>query len=195
MHTASFVPIMSSTSGINFPVPNQNESHELVERRFGATNSAGDENTSGNSCTAGPPGLSIKPKLKEDISTTGSNTSINTTRSVVHESEPTLFDESQPLNEPETTAEQDETSAANQITKSPQVDESKWQTWWLETISSLLALASVVAIIIILSLHQGKPLPSWPALISVNSLVPIFTAIFKASIVMPVAEATILGIS
>lgn len=52
----------------------------------------------------------------------------------------------------------------------------------------MLAVGCLVSIILILSLHQGQPMPSWPELISVNSLVAIFTAVFKASLIMPVAE-------
>lgn len=66
--------------------------------------------------------------------------------------------------------------------------DSIWHIWWMKILSSLLALACLGAIIVILLLHQGKPLPDWPKFISVNSLVSIFTAVFKASLIMPVAE-------
>ncbi|CAI0643376.1 unnamed protein product [Colletotrichum noveboracense] len=52
---------------------------------------------------------------------------------------------------------------------------------------SLWKECCLLAIAIILSIHQGQPLPNWPDLISINSLVAIFTAIFKASLIMPVA--------
>ncbi|KAF6827084.1 hypothetical protein CMUS01_09144 [Colletotrichum musicola] len=55
-------------------------------------------------------------------------------------------------------------------------------------LSNLLALGCIAAIAIILSLHDEKPLPDWPALISVNSLAAVVTAVFKASLIMPVAE-------
>ncbi|KAH0424822.1 hypothetical protein CcaCcLH18_11320 [Colletotrichum camelliae] len=66
--------------------------------------------------------------------------------------------------------------------------DSIWHVWWLEILSSLLAFACLGAIIVILLLHQGKTLPDWPKFISVNSLVSIFTAVFKGSLIMPVAE-------
>ncbi|KXH38468.1 hypothetical protein CSIM01_05593 [Colletotrichum simmondsii] len=40
----------------------------------------------------------------------------------------------------------------------------------------------------ILAFHDGKPLPHWPDLISINTMAAVFTAIFKASLMMPVAE-------
>ncbi|KAF6840995.1 hypothetical protein CMUS01_03715 [Colletotrichum musicola] len=63
-----------------------------------------------------------------------------------------------------------------------------WQTWWLEILSSLLALSCLVAMITILGIHQGQPLPKWPDIISINSLISILTAVFKASLIMPIAE-------
>lgn len=66
------------------------------------------------------------------------------------------------------------------------------ETWYMEIVSSILALSCIAAIVIILSLYQGKPLPAWPKLISVNALIAVFTAIFKASLIMPVAEGCCL---
>ncbi|EXF86189.1 hypothetical protein CFIO01_02248 [Colletotrichum fioriniae PJ7] len=63
-----------------------------------------------------------------------------------------------------------------------------WQIWRLEMLSSLLAVGCVIAIIIILALHQSKPLPKWPGVMSVNTLIATFTAVYKASLIMPVAE-------
>ncbi|KAH9234134.1 hypothetical protein K456DRAFT_1817095, partial [Colletotrichum gloeosporioides 23] len=63
-----------------------------------------------------------------------------------------------------------------------------WQTWLLEILSSLLALSCLIAMITILAIHQRQPLPKWPDLISINSLISIFTAVFKASLIMPIAE-------
>ncbi|KXH65228.1 hypothetical protein CNYM01_13633 [Colletotrichum nymphaeae SA-01] len=63
-----------------------------------------------------------------------------------------------------------------------------WKTWWMEILSSLLAIGCLIAIVIILAFHDGKPLPHWPDLISINTMVAVFTAIFKASLMMPVAE-------
>lgn len=65
---------------------------------------------------------------------------------------------------------------------------SIWHTWWLEILSTLLAFGSLVAIVTILRVHENEPVPSWPGVISVNSLISIFTSILRASMIMPVAE-------
>lgn len=66
--------------------------------------------------------------------------------------------------------------------------QSIWQIWKFEILSNFVALGCIVAIISILAIHQGQPLPDWPDLISINSLIAILTAVFKASLILPVAE-------
>ncbi|KAK2053385.1 hypothetical protein LY76DRAFT_483904, partial [Colletotrichum caudatum] len=66
--------------------------------------------------------------------------------------------------------------------------ESAWEVWWMEIFSSILALGCIVALVVVLYIYQGQPLSRWPRLISVNSLIAISTAIFKASLILPVAE-------
>ena len=60
--------------------------------------------------------------------------------------------------------------------------------WLLEIASCLLACISFMAIISTLAVHQGRPLPEWPDLISINSLLAIFNTVLKGCLVMPVAE-------
>lgn len=60
--------------------------------------------------------------------------------------------------------------------------------WLLEILSLLLATLAFAAIVITLGIHRDKPLPQWPSLISINSLVAIFTAIMKATLMVPVVE-------
>ena len=60
--------------------------------------------------------------------------------------------------------------------------------WIAEMLSYLLAILALTAVVIILALHQNKPMPQWPSLISINSLVSIFTSIMKAAMLLPVAE-------
>ncbi len=60
--------------------------------------------------------------------------------------------------------------------------------WLTEILSCVLALAALAAIVITLATHQDRTLPRWPSLISINSLIAIFTAIFKAAMLLPIAE-------
>lgn len=99
----------------------------------------------------------------------------------VHEA--TQSEESQPLSsKPPSLVDGSDPSS----TKKPK--RPYWRIWWLEVLSSLLALSCLIAMVSILAIHQGEPLPNWPDLISVNSLISIFTAVFKASLIMPIAE-------
>ncbi len=65
--------------------------------------------------------------------------------------------------------------------------------WLPEVLSSLIAAIALMAIIVTLAVHQGKPLPQWPHSISINALIAVFTVIFKASLLMPVAEGICLS--
>lgn len=60
--------------------------------------------------------------------------------------------------------------------------------WAIEIASILIAILALSAIYITLVIHSDRPLPRWPGLISINSLIAIFTVILKAALIMPVAE-------
>lgn len=60
--------------------------------------------------------------------------------------------------------------------------------WTTEISSILIAILALSAIYITLVMHSDRPLPRWPSLISINSLIAIFTVILKATLMMPVAE-------
>lgn len=60
--------------------------------------------------------------------------------------------------------------------------------WKLEILSCVIALLCLGAIVGILCMHQGLPLPQWPYEITLNALVSVFTAIFKMALMIPVAE-------
>ncbi|KAH8760383.1 hypothetical protein F5883DRAFT_425790, partial [Diaporthe sp. PMI_573] len=60
---------------------------------------------------------------------------------------------------------------------------------WLWEVSSIAAATfALAAIVITLVIHRGRPLPQWPSAITTNALVAVFTAIFKACLMMPIAE-------
>ena len=70
------------------------------------------------------------------------------------------------------------------------VVESALDHW---TISCLLSCVALAAIVLTLALHAGRSMPQWPNLISINSLVAIFTAIMKAALLLPVTEGVIIS--
>lgn len=60
--------------------------------------------------------------------------------------------------------------------------------WLNETMSILVSLGALTAIVVILATHQDQPLPKWPSLISINSLISIFSSILKAALLLPITE-------
>lgn len=67
--------------------------------------------------------------------------------------------------------------------------ENRPQKLWLwETLSITVAVLSLTAIVITLVIHNDNPLPRWPSQITINSLISVLTSIFKASLMMPIAE-------
>ena len=59
--------------------------------------------------------------------------------------------------------------------------------WIFEVTCCLFALCNLLAIITILAVHQEKSLPHWPYVISINSLVSIFTTLMKAAMMLVVS--------
>ena len=60
--------------------------------------------------------------------------------------------------------------------------------WLPEIASFLFALLALVAIIILLAARKDKPLPKWPSLLNINSLVAIFSSISKAALLLSISE-------
>ena len=70
----------------------------------------------------------------------------------------------------------------------PWLDSLGNRTWVIEIGSCLVSSIALAAVVTTLAMHQDKPLPQWPSLITINSLVAVFTAIMKAGLLMPVSE-------
>ena len=52
--------------------------------------------------------------------------------------------------------------------------------WWLwEVLGAIVSVVSTVAIVIVLAIHNGKPLPIWPLSITLNTLVSVLATISK----------------
>ena len=60
--------------------------------------------------------------------------------------------------------------------------------WLPEIISFLFAVVAFLAIVILLAVRKDKPLPNWPSLIGINSLVAIFSSVLRVALLFPVAE-------
>ena len=62
------------------------------------------------------------------------------------------------------------------------------RNWWLELGACFVFILALIAIVVTLRPHQGKPLPQWPYNISVNSLIAIYVVILKATVLLVTAE-------
>lgn len=61
--------------------------------------------------------------------------------------------------------------------------------WWMKELGALLlSFSSLLCIVLILRIHEGRPLPDWPLSITINSLVSIFSTIMGMTLVVPLAE-------
>lgn len=60
--------------------------------------------------------------------------------------------------------------------------------WLWEILSIAVAALCLAAIVITLVLRRDRPLPKLPSAITINALIAVFTAIFKACLMMPIAE-------
>lgn len=62
--------------------------------------------------------------------------------------------------------------------------------WWIWELSAMLSsLISLVAIVLVLRLHEGRPVPDWPFSITINSMISIFATIMSATMLVPIAES------
>ncbi|KAK1144074.1 hypothetical protein N8T08_005736 [Aspergillus melleus] len=62
-------------------------------------------------------------------------------------------------------------------------------SWALEVVSSVVAVAALVAIIVVLYAYDGKPMPDWPYGITLNALVSLLSTVMKAAMAFPITEA------
>ena len=61
--------------------------------------------------------------------------------------------------------------------------------WWIKEISAMLiSILSLLCIVVILRIHEGRRLPDWPFSITINSLVSIFSTIMGMTILVPLEQ-------
>ncbi|KAF1980955.1 hypothetical protein K402DRAFT_425809 [Aulographum hederae CBS 113979] len=60
--------------------------------------------------------------------------------------------------------------------------------WLWECLSLAVALGLLIAILVVLSKHDGKPQPQWPNRVTIPSLVALLNTIMKAAMAVPLAE-------
>jgi hypothetical protein len=60
--------------------------------------------------------------------------------------------------------------------------------WTAETCSCIFALLSLAGLIATLHAHQDRPLPQWPQLVNINSIVSLFSMLIRAGVGVVLAE-------
>ncbi|KAI2483559.1 DUF3176 multi-domain protein [Pyrenophora tritici-repentis] len=60
--------------------------------------------------------------------------------------------------------------------------------WTAETFSCIFALLALLGLVATLLAHQDKPLPDWPQIVGINSIVSIFSMLIRAGVGMVLAE-------
>jgi hypothetical protein len=65
--------------------------------------------------------------------------------------------------------------------------------WTSEAISLLLASLSLLGLVATLVAHQGTPLPQWPQLITINSIIFLFSILIRAGVGVDLTEGTIIA--
>jgi hypothetical protein len=79
-------------------------------------------------------------------------------------------------------------SPASENTEVHRLTQILQDTWALEMVSCGLAVLSLFAIIVLLALHQNEPLPNWPQLITINSLLSIFSTLLRIGLALPLSQ-------
>ena len=52
----------------------------------------------------------------------------------------------------------------------------------------IVSLSSLMAIILILYIHRGRPLPKWPYHMTINSMIAVVSTIVKSAMLLSTAE-------
>ncbi|KAL0944797.1 uncharacterized protein CTRU02_202684 [Colletotrichum truncatum] len=60
--------------------------------------------------------------------------------------------------------------------------------WWQEFLCCALGVAALVALVIVLSTFDGKPLPKWPSGITINAVVAFLSTVSRTAFIIPVTE-------
>jgi hypothetical protein len=62
------------------------------------------------------------------------------------------------------------------------------RSWTAETFSFVFSVLTLAGLVAILSAHQGKPLPNWPQLITINSVLSLFSLLMRTGVSVILAE-------
>ena len=62
--------------------------------------------------------------------------------------------------------------------------------WWLWELGALaISFAAMLALVVVLRVHEGKTLPRWPLHITLNAFISVTSTIMKAAIAVPITAS------
>jgi hypothetical protein len=62
------------------------------------------------------------------------------------------------------------------------------KAWTVETLSFIVSILALVGLVATLLTHQHKPLPQWPQLVNINSIISLFVLVMRSSVATVLAE-------
>ena len=60
--------------------------------------------------------------------------------------------------------------------------------WTAETLSYIVSILALAGLVTTLLAHQDKPLPEWPQLVTINSIISLFSLLMRAGVGVVLAE-------
>lgn len=60
--------------------------------------------------------------------------------------------------------------------------------WTTETLSFFISIAALGGLVATLLVHENKPLPQWPQLVTINSIISLFSLVMRACVGVVLAE-------
>lgn len=65
------------------------------------------------------------------------------------------------------------------------------KSWTAETGSFVVSILAIAGLVGTLLAHQSKPLPQWPQLVTINSIISLFSLLMRACVGVVLAEGTL----
>jgi hypothetical protein len=65
------------------------------------------------------------------------------------------------------------------------------RNWTAETLSYIVSILALAGLVTTLLAHQSKPLPQWPQLVTINSIISLFSLIMRAGVGVVLAEGNL----
>jgi hypothetical protein len=65
------------------------------------------------------------------------------------------------------------------------------KSWTAETCSYIVSILSLAGLVTTLMAHEEKPLPQWPQLVNINSIISLFSLVMRTCVGVVLTEGTL----